>query len=160
VRFPPRGRRGNAFDITRSSSFGLQPDYYGRADENLLIMVQIETALGVENARAIAEVDGVDVVFIGPNDLSGSLGIPGETGAPEVNAAIEKTMAASRAAGKPLATVPRIGRTANQLFDEGFLLIATGSEIYFYRLGVTELMKEWRAYSGEQAAPETGKSAY
>ncbi|MDW6024009.1 aldolase/citrate lyase family protein [Mesorhizobium sp. BAC0120] len=160
VRFPPRGRRGNAFDITRSSSFGLVPDYYGRADDNLLIIVQIETALGVENARAIAEVDGVDVVFIGPTDLSGSLGMPGQTGAPEVNAAIEKATAATRAAGKPLATVPRIGRTANQLFDEGFLLVATGSEIYFYRLGITELMKEWRAYSAQQAAREAGKSAY
>src|SRR5262249_13343956 len=105
-------------------------------------------------------VEGVDVVFIGPTDLSGSLGMPGQTGAPEVNAAIEKAMTAARAAGKPLATVPRIGRTTNQLFDDGFLLVATGSEIYFYRLGITELIKEWRAYSGQRVASETGKSAY
>jgi 4-hydroxy-2-oxoheptanedioate aldolase len=160
VRFPPRGRRGNAFDITRSSSFGLVPDYYGRADDNLLIMVQIETALGVENARAIAEVEGVDVVFIGPTDLSGSLGMPGETGASEVNAAIGRAMEAARAAGKPLATVPRIGRTAAQLFDEGFLLVATGSEIYFYRLGIMQLMKEWRACGGEPPAPDAAQPAY
>jgi 4-hydroxy-2-oxoheptanedioate aldolase len=160
VRFPPRGKRGNAFDITRSSSFGLVPDYYGRADDNLLIIVQIETKLGVDNALEIAEVEGVDVVFIGPTDLSGSIGMPGQTGAPEVNAAIEKAMAAARAAGKPLATVPRIGRTANQLYDEGFLMVATGSEIYFYRLGITQLMKEWREYRGEGTAPEAAKSAY
>ena len=121
VRFPPRGKRGNAFDATRSSSFGLVADYYGRADDNLLIIVQIETMQGVENAREIAEVDGVDVIFIGPTDLSGSIGLPGQTGAPEVDKQIRRAMAAAREAGKPLATVPRIGRSNNELFDEGFV---------------------------------------
>ena len=100
VRFPPRGKRGNAFDATRSSSFGLVADYYGRADDNLLILVQIETMTGVENARAIADVEGVDVIFIGPTDLSGSMGMPGQTGAPEVDAQIRRAMAAAREAGQ------------------------------------------------------------
>ncbi len=147
VRFPPRGKRGNAFDATRSSSFGLVPDYYSRADDNLLIMVQIETQAGVDNAREIADVDGVDAIFIGPTDLSGSIGLPGQTGAPEVVAQIERAMAAARAAGKPLATVPRTGRSANQLYDEGFLAVAALSELYFYRMGITQLMKEWRDYT-------------
>jgi 4-hydroxy-2-oxoheptanedioate aldolase len=153
VRFPPRGKRGNAFDATRSSSFGLVADYYGRADDNLLIMVQIETQLGVDHAQEIAEVDGVDVIFIGPTDLSGSMGMPGQTGAPEVNVQIARAMAAAQAAGKPLATVPRIGRTPYQLFDEGFLAVAAASELYFYRMGITQLMKEWRDYTGG-ARPE------
>jgi len=161
VRFPPRGKRGNAFDATRSSSFGLVPDYYDRADDNLLIIVQIETIQGVENAREIAGVDGVDVIFIGPTDLSGSIGLPGQTGAPEVDKQIRRAMAAASDAGKPLATVPRIGRSNNELFDEGFVMIANGSEIYFYRLGITQLMKEWREYNGddgEQAG--VGPSSY
>ena len=161
VRFPPRGKRGNAFDATRSSSFGLVADYYGRADDNLLILVQIETMTGVENARAIAEVEGVDVIFIGPTDLSGSMGMPGQTGAPEVDAQIRRAMTAAREAGKPLATVPRIGRTNNELFDEGFAMIASGSELYYYRLGITQLMKEWNAYNGEsQAEAGAGPSSY
>ncbi len=152
VRYPPHGRRGNANDITRSSSYGMVPDYYARADDSLLIVVQIETVTAVENARAIAEVDGVDVVFIGPTDLSGSAGLPGQTGAPEVEALIARTVEAVRAVGKPLATVPRAGRTHQQLFDEGYCFVASGSEIYFYRRGIEALMAEWRAYRGEAAA--------
>lgn len=161
VTFPPRGKRGNAFDATRSSSFGLVPDYYERADDNLLIMVQIETQRGVDHAREIAEVDGVDAIFIGPTDLSGSIGLPGQTGAPEVVTQIERAMAAARAAGKPLATVPRVGRTSYQLFDEGFLAIAALSELYFYRMGILQMMQEWRAYSGStEPAPQPVRSSY
>ena len=146
-RFPPRGRRGNAADITRSSNFGLIPDYLDRADDNLLIAVQIETAAAVQNAGEIAEVEGVDLVFIGPNDLSGSIGLAGRTGAPEVEAAIAEVMAAARAAGKPLGTVPRDGKTWQALFDEGFSLIATGSDIYFFRKGAADLVADWNAWS-------------
>jgi len=161
VRYPPRGKRGNAWDAARASSFGLAPDYYERADDNLMIIVQIETTAGVDNARAIAEVDGVDVVFIGPTDLSGSLGLPNQTGAAEVTAAIGRAMDAAHAAGKPLATVPRVGRTSFDLFDEGFSMVAAGSEIYFYRLGITQLMKDWRAYRGDaETAPQATNTAY
>jgi 4-hydroxy-2-oxoheptanedioate aldolase len=159
VRFPPRGKRGNAADITRSSSFGLVPDYYSRADDNLLVVVQIETVLGVENAREIAAVDGVDIVFIGPTDLSGSIGLPGQTGAPEVDQAIRRAMAAAREIGKPLATVPRIGRTAFELFDEGFSMVATGSDIYFYRLGISQLISEWRTYAGKAVETATASAS-
>lgn len=161
VRFPPHGKRGNANDITRSSSYGMVPDYYERADDSLLVVVQIETVKAVDNARAIAEVDGVDVVFIGPTDLSGSAGLPGRTGAPDVDVLIRRAMSAVRTAGKPLATVPRAGRSAQELFDEGFAFIASGSEIHFYRLAVERLMAEWRAYRGEAAAaPGAAGSSY
>lgn len=159
VRFPPRGKRGNAADVTRSSSYGLVPDYYARADDNLLIIVQIETRLGVENAREIAEVEGVDVVFIGPTDLSGSLGLPGQTGAPEVDTAIRRAMAAAREAGKPLASVPRVGRSIAELFDEGFVMLASGSEIFFYRMALQQLMKDWRAYQGKDGGTATPEAS-
>jgi 4-hydroxy-2-oxoheptanedioate aldolase len=161
VRFPPRGKRGNAWDAARASSFGLYPHYYEEADDNLLIIVQIETRAGVENAREIAAVEGVDVIFIGPTDLSGSIGFPNQTGVPEVDREIRRAMAAAREAGKPLATVPRVGRSSIELFDEGFSMIAWGSELYFYRLGITQMMKEWREYRGKEptlAAP--GASSY
>jgi 4-hydroxy-2-oxoheptanedioate aldolase len=81
-RYPPRGNRGNAADIARCSGYGLQADYLARADDNLLIAVQIETAEAVAHAAEIAAVDGVDLVFIGPTDLSGSIGLMGQTGRP------------------------------------------------------------------------------
>jgi 4-hydroxy-2-oxoheptanedioate aldolase len=159
-RFPPRGGRGNAWDITRSSSYGFANDYYGRADDNLLVIVQIETVTAVQNAAEIAAVEGVDIVFIGPTDLSGSIGLPGQTGAPEVEALIARAMAAARQAGKPLASVPRIGRSWQQVFDDGFAMVATGSEIYYYRTATQALLAEWRDYRGVEPATRPAAGGY
>ncbi|MTJ79844.1 MAG: aldolase [Telmatospirillum sp.] len=150
-RLQQRGSRGNAWDITRSSSYGLVPDYYGRADDNLLLIMQIETAKAVANAREIASVDGVDMIFIGPSDLSASIGLPGRTGAPEVEALIAETVTAVRAVGKPLATVPRDGRTWQQLFDEGFVMVPTGSDVAYYRDAMRALTADWRRYRDPSA---------
>ena len=155
-KYPPRGTRGNAWDITRASSYGFAADYQAGADDNLLVIVQIETAAGVANAQAIAEVEGVDVIFVGPTDLSGSIGLPGQTGAPEVEALIAKAVAAARAAGKPLATVPRVGRSWRQVLDDGFAMVASGSEIFFYRQAVSAMMQEYRGMAAAQ--PRSGYS--
>ncbi|MDB4881896.1 MAG: 2-dehydro-3-deoxyglucarate aldolase [Gemmatimonadetes bacterium] len=80
MRYPPRGVRGVA-KLTRASSFGARFDeYFARAHEWLVTLAQIETAEAVANAPAIAAVDGVDVLFVGPMDLTTSLGIPGQYG--------------------------------------------------------------------------------
>jgi 4-hydroxy-2-oxoheptanedioate aldolase len=145
-RFPPRGSRGDAACVTRSSSYGFAADYYDRADDNLLIMVQIETYAAVKNAREIAEVDGVDLVFIGPGDLSGSSGLRGKTNAPEVEALIAEIVQVCKRAGKPLGTVPRLGKSWQQLVDNGFSLVATGSDIAIYNAALTKLVNERDAY--------------
>ena len=154
-RFPPHGNRGNAWPITRASSYGFAGDYYERAKDNFLIMVQIETAKAVANAREIAAVDGVDAIFIGPTDLAGSIGVPDQTGAPEVNALIRQTVAAVQAVGKPLATVPRIGRSWQEVYADGFLMVAYNSEINIYRQALMALMREWRESAGEAPTSAT-----
>lgn len=151
-RFPPRGVRGNAWPITRAASYGFEADYYLRADDNFMIIVQIETAKAVVNAREIAAVDGVDAVFIGPTDLAGSIGLPDRTGAPEVNALIRKTVEAVRQVGKPLATVPRADRSWAEVFDDGFLMVAYNSEINIYRQALRALTNEWRSFVEEREA--------
>ena len=105
--------------------------------------------------REIAGVEGVDVVFIGPTDLSGSIGLPGQTGAPEVEALIARAVEAARAAGKPLASVPRVGRSWQQILDDGFAMVASGSEIFFYRQAVAAMMR-YRGAGG--AAAKSGYS--
>ena len=145
-RYPPRGRRGNSTGVLRADNFGLVEDYVERAHESLLVIPQIETVEGVRNARAIAEVDGVDIVFIGPTDLSGSAGLPNQTGHPAVETLIGEAVAAARAAGKPVATVPRQGKSWQAVFDEGFEIVAAGSEIYSFRVAAAQQMADWRAY--------------
>ncbi|AYD00456.1 aldolase/citrate lyase family protein [Neorhizobium sp. NCHU2750] len=145
--YPPHGKRGNAAGVVRASRYGLVGDYVARAHEQMLIIPQIETAQAVKNASAISSVEGVDVVFIGPSDLSGSIGLPDQTGAPEVEALITEAYAAIRKAGKPAATVPRDGRSWQALFDDGFQLVATGSDLAYIRQAVLAQAKERSEWS-------------
>lgn len=153
-RFPPRGSRGDAAYVTRSSSYGLDDDYYEYADDNLLIMVQIETCAAVANAKEIAEVDGVDLVFVGPGDLSSSIGLRGKTNAPEVEALIAEIVQVSKRAGKQLGTVPRIGKSWQQLIDEGFLLVGSGCDIIIYKEALAKLVSERRAHLSQSVGAE------
>ena len=146
-RYPPRGRRGMAADVVRGADYGLDAEYLQHAHEQVLVAVQIETRAGADNAAGIAAVDGVDLIFVGPNDLSGSLGKVGETGHPDVEAVIRRVCDAARAEGKPLGTVPFGGRSWSQTLSEGFALVATGSDIFWFREAAARLAKEWRERS-------------
>ena len=88
TRYPPRGVRGFA-SASRASRFGRIKDYHTRCEEEICVLVQIETQQGLDNLEAIATVDGVDGVFIGPGDLSAALGYLGDPGHPEVQKVIE-----------------------------------------------------------------------
>jgi len=100
VRYPPAGIRGVA-GITRATRYGTIKDYGRRAEEELCLLVQVETRSALDEIEAIAAVDGVDGIFIGPADLSSSMGFPGELGHPDVVAAIEGAIGRIRKAGKP-----------------------------------------------------------
>lgn len=102
VKYHPQGERGLAVG-TRSSLYGFSgplSDYVAAANRETLVCVQLEDAEGIRNADEILQVEGVDVFFIGPSDLSQSMGHPGNPKAPEVHAAITSTMAKIVAAGK------------------------------------------------------------
>ncbi|MEJ1937206.1 aldolase/citrate lyase family protein, partial [Nostoc sp. NIES-2111] len=74
-RYPPRGTRGYAASAVRASSYGADPDYMRLAHEQMLIIVQVESAAAAAQAGAIGKVEGVDMVFIGINDMAGSIGL-------------------------------------------------------------------------------------
>ncbi len=100
MRFPPRGIRGVA-KLNRACSFGLDfEEYYARSHEWLVTMAQIESPEGVKQAEEIAAVDGVDVLFVGPSDLTSSLGIAGQLDHPLFRDALKRVAAAARGAGK------------------------------------------------------------
>lgn len=123
-RYPPAGRRGYSAPTVRASGYGADPDYAAKANDSLFICVQIESDVAAANAAEIAAVDGVDMVFIGVADLSGSIGLMGQPGRPEVDAQIRKAEAGVRSSGKPLGTIPRPGHTMVDLAGEGYLLLA------------------------------------
>src|SRR5699024_9555956 len=102
VRYPPRGVRGVGSALARASRWNAVDGYLSRAEELLSLTLQIESATAVDNAAAIAAVDGIDQVFVGPSDLAASMGLLGQQTHPEVTDAVARTFEAVRAAGKPV----------------------------------------------------------
>ena len=100
MRYPPRGVRGVA-KLTRATGFGMTfDDYFAHAHEWLVTIPQIETAEAVANSAAIAAIDGVDVLFVGPMDLTTSLGIPGAYEDARAVEAFRHVATSAKAAGK------------------------------------------------------------
>jgi 2-keto-3-deoxy-L-rhamnonate aldolase RhmA len=133
-RYPPKGRRGLATGGIRASRFGIDTqDYLKNYADRQLIMAQIETLGGLADVEKIAGVDGIDLLFVGPNDLSAAMGHLGEQDHPKVRAAIDRIVAAAKAAGKLLGTVPTKERDARTLFAAGFDLVISGSDVALLR---------------------------
>ena len=100
MRYPPLGAR--SLGIARAQGYGLRlREYLQSANDRLVLVAQAESAEAVHNIEAIVRVPGIDAVFVGPYDLAGSLGHPGEPGHEEVCGAIERIAQACRAAGMP-----------------------------------------------------------
>ncbi|MDE3078504.1 MAG: 4-hydroxy-2-oxo-heptane-1,7-dioate aldolase [Paracoccaceae bacterium] len=100
VRYAPQGMRGVA-GITRATRYGTIEGYTEAANDDICLIVQCETAATLDRIEAIAAVDGVDGIFIGPADLAATMGHPGNPGHPDVVIAIEDAIRRIRKAGKP-----------------------------------------------------------
>lgn len=133
MRYPPRGVRGVS-GSSRSSRYGRVTDYVGRAEEELCLLVQIETTEAMDRVEEIAAVDGVDGLFIGPADLAASMGMLGRMGDP----------AAKRAVLDGVARIAATGKAAGLLtLDPGFAreAIAAGSTVTGVGLDVNLLVR-------------------
>lgn len=128
TRYPPRGVRGVA-GTTRATRFGRVKDYFKRADEELCVLVQVETRLGLDNLDAIIGTDGVDGVFIGPADLSAGLGHLGNIPHPEVQKAIDDAIRRIRKAGKAPGILAPVEADARRYLDQGCLFVAVGADV-------------------------------
>lgn len=146
-KYPPEGRKGTAAGAVRASGYGLANGYMDEANDNLFIAVQIESVEAVENAAEIAAVPGVDMIFIGPNDLAGSFGKPGQTDDPECARLVGVAQQAAHAVGKPTGSIPRKGMTFRDVFDEGFKLVIDGADIGVYREGVRNAVAAYRSWA-------------
>jgi 4-hydroxy-2-oxoheptanedioate aldolase len=128
TRYPPKGVRGFAGGA-RASLYGRVEDYAQRCEEELCVLVQVETALGVENIEAIAAVDGIDGLFIGPGDLSADMGYLGQMEHPTVRAAIDDAIKRIRACGKPAGILTADDALAHHYLELGCVFIAVGSDV-------------------------------
>jgi 2-keto-3-deoxy-L-rhamnonate aldolase RhmA len=131
LRYPPDGVRGVAL-LTRGARFGTVPHAEVKSlNADVVGIIQIESATAVASVDEIAAIDGVDVLFVGPSDLSHSLGIPGQLEHPDYLAALDSVVAAARAAGKSAGILIRQARDLQRHLQLGFRFVGIGSDAGF-----------------------------
>lgn len=148
MRYPPHGVRGVGSGIARSSRWNAYSDYLPNADEHVCLLVQVETQAALEGVEAIASVDGVDGVFIGPADLAASMGHLGHSAHPEVIAAIEKAIAAIRGAGKAAGILCMDEALASRYIAHGANFIAVGADTSLLAGATRALAAKFQSFKG------------
>ncbi len=128
TRYPPEGVRGLA-GATRASRYGTTANYFAQAQRSIGVIVQLETVQAVQRLEQIAAVDGVDALFVGPGDLSASLGHPGQFTHPSVMDLLAQAAQRCKALGKPVGTIGDSPEVAAQYRAAGFDFVAIGSDL-------------------------------
>jgi 2-keto-3-deoxy-L-rhamnonate aldolase RhmA len=149
TRYPPTGARGVALP-TRFGGYGtLSHADVGQAHEDICLMIQVESEQAVDAAPETAAIDGVDVLFVGPTDLSHSLGIPGDIGHPRYRNAIERIGRAAADHGKQAGVLVWSLDDMPAYVDAGYRVIAAGSDGGFVATSARALVKDFRTrFSG------------
>jgi 4-hydroxy-2-oxoheptanedioate aldolase len=138
TRYPPRGVRGYSA-AARASDYGRIKDYPALCEDELCVILQVETPHALANIEAIADVNGVDGIFIGPGDLAASMGHIGKPFHPEVVAAIEDALRRIRACGKAAGILVGDETMARHYIDIGATIVAVGSDIGILARGAEAL---------------------
>lgn len=145
ARYPPIGKRGVGCGLARSSRWSLHADYLHEADEQICLLVQVESPRALENLDAIVATPGVDGVFIGPADLAAGMSHLGNPGHPEVRVAIEGAIQRIAAAGKSVGILALDPTLARRYLDLGALFVAVGVDTTLLAHGARVLAVEVRS---------------
>jgi 2-dehydro-3-deoxyglucarate aldolase len=143
TRYPPQGVRGVSVS-QRSNRYGTVPDYFKGINDQICVMVQIESQAGVAAAREIAALDGIDGVFVGPSDLAAGLGHLGNANHPDVQAAITTVFAQAAACGKPTGILAGVEADARRYMEMGATFVAVGSDLGLFRAATQALCDRYR----------------
>lgn len=149
AKYPPRGKRG--FGYSRANDHGRRFDAYRKAaNDEIPLIMQIEHKDAMTNLGAILDVDGVDGVFIGPLDLSGSMGITGELRHPDMLAALQRYREEASARGKAygLHIVRPDPEQIQRAIAEGYTLLALGLDNVFLEEAVTGCLSNVKRITG------------
>jgi 4-hydroxy-2-oxoheptanedioate aldolase len=126
MRYPPAGIRGVGAALARASQWNRVHNYLHEANQQMCLLVQVETRAGLDNLDAIAAVEGVDGIFIGPSDLSAALGHLGNPGHPDVQRAIENAIGRIRASGRAAGILTTDDAQARHYLSLGCTFVAVG----------------------------------
>ena len=155
TRYAPEGIRGMGSALARASRWQRYPDYLHEANAQICVLVQAETATAMQNLDAIAATPGVDGVFIGPADLSASMGYPGNPGHADVQAAIEDGIARILKSGKAPGILATTEQQARKWLAAGALFVAVGVDTVLLASAAASLLARYKP-----APKATPKSSY
>ncbi len=140
TRYPPDGVRGVSVS-TRNNNYGTVPDYFKVINQNIAVIVQIESLKGVNAIEEIAATDGIDGVFIGPSDLAAGLGHLGNPSHPDVQDAMKKIVNGAKKYNKTVGILAPIEVDARRYMEMGISLVAVGSDLGLFR-GSTQALRD------------------
>ena len=156
VRYPPHGVRGVGAALARASAFNRIPDYLQTANDEICLLLQIESRAGLAALDEIAATEGVDGVFIGPADLAADMGFLGKPGAPEVQVEVERALLRIQSHGKAAGILIGDLGLARRYLDLGASFVAIGNDVTLLANATTKLLADFRNTEPARA-PETAK---
>lgn len=153
TRYPKRGIRGVGSAIARASRWNRVEGYLHRSDDEMCVLVQVESVSALDNLESIAAVPGVDGVFFGPADLAASMGLLGRPADPEVQSAILRGMAAVGRAGKASGLLSSDNRFALTCLSQGASFVAVGVDVSLLLKAAADLLAVFKNSGVASSAP-------
>lgn len=142
TRYPPAGVRGVSVS-QRNNRYGTVKDYFKIINDNIAVIVQIESPAAVAAIDAICAVPGVDGIFIGPSDLAAGYGHLGDPLHPEVQAAMQAVFASAKRHGKPIGILAPVEADARRYMEMGVTFVAVGSDLGAFRSATQALRDKY-----------------
>ena len=149
--YPPHGMRGVGAALARASRFNGIPDYLQTANDQVCLLLQVESKTGLAAIEDIGAVDGVDGIFIGPADLAADMGYLGKPGAPEVQAAVENGLKRIVATGKAAGILTSDLALAKHYLELGATFVAVGNDVTLFSNAMVNLAKQFSGHTVQRA---------
>lgn len=159
-RYPPRGVRGVGSAIGRASRWNRTPDYLNKAEQDICLLLQIESIDGLSACDEIARTEGVDGVFVGPSDLAAALGHLGNPGHPEVQTAIFRAIEIIRGAGKAAGILAADEQFARKCLEAGASFVAVGTDVTILARGAEALARKFQDEAALSPAQSSNDQVY
>ncbi|MEK1932812.1 MAG: 4-hydroxy-2-oxoheptanedioate aldolase [Pararhizobium sp.] len=160
VRYPPHGMRGVGAALARASAFNKIPDYLQTANDEVCLLLQIESRAGLAALDDIATTEGVDGVFIGPADLAADMGHLGRPGDAEVQQAVEAALIRIQSHGKAAGILTADQALAKRYLELGATFVAIGNDVGLLANGASRLLSDFRKASAANAGSANKAKVY
>ena len=144
TQYPPTGIRGVSAS-SRAAAYGRDKSYLSRANDEITVIVQLETLEALWRIDEIASVEGIDAIFVGPADLAASMGHIGQLGAAEVQDAIREAVGRINACGKPAGILSVSNEMTQVYINDGFTFVAVGSDVNLLTAGMDGLARQYES---------------